>query len=174
MIKTRAVAVIVTLAIILTACNPLLPPVSSEPGRTDRTPTKTVPDRDRQDHYEQLMAFYRAIQLRDFYAALRYQQILAFAAAVEANRVAQAQAQASQNSVWDRLAKCESGGNWAINSGNGYYGGIQFSLSSWRGVGGTGYPHQHSRETQIAMGERLRAHGGWGHWPGCARRLGLL
>ena len=75
--------------------------------------------------------------------------------------------------VWDRLAQCESGGNWAINTGNGYYGGLQFSLSSWRGVGGTGYPHEASRETQIAMGERLRANGGWGHWPACSRKLGL-
>lgn len=73
---------------------------------------------------------------------------------------------------WDRLAQCESGGNWHINTGNGYYGGIQFSLSSWRGVGGTGYPHEHSRETQIEMGRRLHAQGGWSHWPGCTQRFG--
>jgi hypothetical protein len=79
----------------------------------------------------------------------------------------------STGSAWDALAACESGGNWHINTGNGYYGGLQFSLSSWRGVGGTGYPHEASRETQIAMGERLRASGGWGHWPACARKLGL-
>lgn len=76
-------------------------------------------------------------------------------------------------SDWDRLAQCESGGNWAINSGNGYYGGIQFSLSSWRGVGGTGYPHEHSREEQIKRGEMLRAQGGWRHWPACSKKLGL-
>jgi hypothetical protein len=76
--------------------------------------------------------------------------------------------------AWDRLAQCESGGNWAINTGNGYYGGLQFSLSSWQGVGGTGYPHEHSRETQIAMGQRLHAQGGWNHWPGCARQLGYI
>ena len=81
---------------------------------------------------------------------------------------------APAGSAWDRLAQCESGGNWSINTGNGYYGGLQFSLSSWRGVGGSGYPHEHSRETQIAMGERLRAQGGWGHWPSCARQLGLM
>ena len=74
--------------------------------------------------------------------------------------------------AWDRLAQCESGGNWAINTGNGYYGGIQFSLSSWQAVGGTGYPHEHSRETQIAMGQRLWQQGGWAHWPGCSRQLG--
>ena len=74
--------------------------------------------------------------------------------------------------AWDRLAQCESGGNWATNTGNGYYGGIQFSLASWQAVGGTGYPHQASRETQIAMGQRLWNQGGWSHWPGCSRALG--
>jgi len=73
---------------------------------------------------------------------------------------------------WERLAQCESGGNWATNTGNGYYGGIQFSLASWRNVGGTGYPHEASKETQIEMGKRLYAQGGWGHWPGCTRSFG--
>lgn len=76
-------------------------------------------------------------------------------------------------SVWDQLAECESGGNWAINTGNGYYGGLQFSLTSWRAVGGTGFPHEHSREEQIRRGEALRALQGWGAWPGCSRKLGL-
>lgn len=74
--------------------------------------------------------------------------------------------------TWDRLAQCESGGNWAINTGNGYYGGLQFSASTWRSVGGTGLPHQHSRETQIEMGKRLQARSGWGQWPACTRKLG--
>jgi hypothetical protein len=74
--------------------------------------------------------------------------------------------------TWDRLAKCESGGNWAINTGNGYYGGLQFSASTWRSVGGTGLPHEHSRETQIEMGQRLQAKAGWGQWPHCTRQLG--
>jgi hypothetical protein len=74
--------------------------------------------------------------------------------------------------AWDRLAQCESGGNWAANTGNGYYGGIQFSLSSWQAVGGTGYPHEASRETQIAMGQRLWNQGGWSHWPACSSQLG--
>lgn len=80
---------------------------------------------------------------------------------------------ASGGSVWDDLAKCESGGNWAINTGNGYYGGLQFSLSSWRGVGGSGYPHEASREEQIARGEALKARSGWGAWPACSKKLGL-
>ena len=74
--------------------------------------------------------------------------------------------------AWDRLAQCESGGNWAANTGNGYYGGIQFSIASWQGVGGTGRPDQASRETQIAMGQRLWNQGGWVHWPACTSKLG--
>ena len=79
----------------------------------------------------------------------------------------------SNGSTWDRLAQCEAGGNWAINTGNGYYGGLQFSASSWHAVGGSGLPHQASRATQIAMGERLRSAQGWGAWPSCSAQLGL-
>ncbi len=81
---------------------------------------------------------------------------------------------ASGNSTWDRLAQCESGGNWAINTGNGYYGGLQFNLGTWRAYGGTGLPSQNSREAQIAVAERVRAAtGGYGSWPHCASVLGL-
>jgi hypothetical protein len=73
---------------------------------------------------------------------------------------------------WDRMAQCEAGGNWAANTGNGYYGGLQFSLSTWQSYGGTGYPHQASKATQIEIGKRLQAAKGWGAWPGCARELG--
>jgi LysM repeat protein len=76
-------------------------------------------------------------------------------------------------SVWTALAACESGGDWAANTGNGYYGGLQFSLSSWQAVGGSGYPHEASPATQIAMGQRLQASQGWGAWPSCASQLGL-
>ena len=76
-------------------------------------------------------------------------------------------------SVWDKLAQCESGGNWSINTGNGYYGGLQFSLSTWRAYGGTGYPHQHSREEQIRIAKKLQAAAGWGSWPACSSKLGL-
>ena len=76
--------------------------------------------------------------------------------------------------VWDRLAGCESGGNWHINTGNGYYGGLQFSLGTWHSYGGTGLPSDHSRETQIAIATKLRnASGGYGAWPACAAKLGL-
>ncbi len=81
---------------------------------------------------------------------------------------------AGGNTVWDALAQCESGGNWAINTGNGYYGGLQFSLGTWRAYGGVGLPSQASRETQIAIATKLRdASGGYGAWPACSAKLGL-
>lgn len=76
--------------------------------------------------------------------------------------------------TWDALAECETGGDWSTNTGNGYYGGIQFSLATWQAVGGTGYPHEHSRETQIHYGQVLQAQSGWGQWPACAAELGLI
>ncbi len=82
-------------------------------------------------------------------------------------------ASAASGSVWDSLAACESGGNWAINTGNGFYGGLQFSLSSWAGVGGSGYPNQASRDEQIARAEILKSRQGWGAWPACSAKLGL-
>jgi len=75
--------------------------------------------------------------------------------------------------VWDDLADCESGGDWSIATGNGYYGGLQFSLSSWRAVGGSGYPHENSRAEQIHRAELLLEQQGWGAWPACSRQLGL-
>jgi hypothetical protein len=76
--------------------------------------------------------------------------------------------------VWDRLAQCESGGNWSINTGNGYSGGLQFLPSTWRAYGGSGSAHNASRGEQIAVAERIRADVGYRAWPQCARRLGLL
>ncbi len=67
----------------------------------------------------------------------------------------------------------ESGGNWSINTGNGYYGGLQFSQSSWRAVGGSGSPSQASKSEQIARAEALKARQGWGAWPACSAKLGL-
>ncbi|MET0932041.1 MAG: transglycosylase family protein, partial [Aeromicrobium sp.] len=71
------------------------------------------------------------------------------------------------DSVWDKIAKCESGGNWSINTGNGYYGGLQFSAATWKSVGGPRLPHQNSREVQIKYAKILQARSGWGQW-GCA------
>ena len=80
------------------------------------------------------------------------------------------------DTVWDALAQCESGGNWAINTGNGYYGGLQFSLGTWQGYGGgefAAYPHEATREQQIIVAERLRAARGYQPWPACRLKLGL-
>jgi len=80
----------------------------------------------------------------------------------------------SGNTVWDRLAQCESGGNWAADTGNGYYGGLQFSLGTWRAYGGSGLPNNASRLTQIGIATKVRnASGGYGAWPACAASLGL-
>lgn len=92
---------------------------------------------------------------------------------------------AAPTRVWDRLADCESGlrragrvvagsARWDLQSGNGYFGGLQFSLESWRWVGGSGRPHEHPREEQIRRGRMLQQRIGWSRgWPRCARRLGL-
>ena len=80
---------------------------------------------------------------------------------------------ASASSDWDRLAECESNGNWSINTGNGYYGGLQFSQQSWQAVGGSGLPSNASKSEQIQRAEQLRQIQGWGAWPACSAQLGL-
>ena len=80
---------------------------------------------------------------------------------------------ATASSVWDSLAQCESSGNWGVNTGNGYAGGLQFSPSTWAAYGGTGSAASASREQQIAVAERVQAGQGWGAWPSCAAKLGL-
>ena len=74
---------------------------------------------------------------------------------------------------WDALAQCESGGNWATNTGNGFSGGLQFTPSTWAAFGGTGDPANASREQQIAVAERVLAEQGPGAWPACTAKLGL-
>ena len=76
--------------------------------------------------------------------------------------------------TWEELADCESNGNWSANTGNGYYGGLQFSQASWENVGGTGLPSEAPKATQIEMGKRLQARQGWAAWPTCARQLGFI
>ncbi|MGI3785262.1 MAG: ubiquitin-like domain-containing protein [Janthinobacterium lividum] len=66
--------------------------------------------------------------------------------------------------LWDKIAACESGGNWSIDTGNGYYGGLQFSLATWHAYGGTGMPNQQSKAAQIAVAERVRKGSGLGNW----------
>ncbi|MBE7338589.1 DUF348 domain-containing protein [Corynebacterium aurimucosum] len=82
----------------------------------------------------------------------------------------------ADGSVWDSIAQCEATGNWAINTGNGFSGGLQFTPSTWAAFGGTEYAPeawQASREQQIAVAEKVQAAQGWGAWPACTAKLGL-
>ena len=86
------------------------------------------------------------------------------------------QASAAPDSDWDRLAGCEAGGNWHINTGNGYYGGLQFNYGTWQAYGGGEFAptaDQATREQQIIVAERTLAQQGWGAWPACSARYGL-
>src|SRR3954447_15300657 len=85
-------------------------------------------------------------------------------------------ASAAPASTWDRLAGCESGGNWSINTGNGFYGGLQFTASTWRAFGGTAYAPRAdlaSRSQQISVAQRVLAVQGWKAWPACSAKLHL-
>jgi len=73
---------------------------------------------------------------------------------------------------WDALAQCESSGNWSINTGNGFGGGLQFTDSTWRAFGGSGQPEDASREEQIQVAERVKAEQGMNAWPSCSRSTG--
>jgi hypothetical protein len=85
-------------------------------------------------------------------------------------------AHAATSSEWNAVARCESGGNWAINTGNGYYGGLQFSSSTWDGFGGTAYApraDEASPSEQMAIADKVVASQGWGAWPVCSRVAGV-
>ena len=98
------------------------------------------------------------------------------AAAATASAGGAAAPAVSNGSTWDALAQCEAGGNWSINTGNGFSGGLQFTPSTWAAFGGTQYApaaHLATREQQIAVAEKVRAGQGWGAWPACTSKLGL-
>ncbi len=85
-------------------------------------------------------------------------------------------AQAASTQTWDRLAQCESSGNWHIDSGNGFFGGLQFTQQTWSGFGGRRYASRAdlaSRAQQITVAQRVLHAQGWGAWPACSRKLGL-
>jgi len=85
-------------------------------------------------------------------------------------------ASAAEDSTWDTLAQCESSGDWSINTGNGYYGGLQFYQPTWEGFGGTQYAPRAdlaSRSQQIAIAEKVLDTQGWGAWPACTAELGF-
>jgi nucleoid-associated protein YgaU len=107
---------------------------------------------------------------------LRTAGLVAAGAVAAAPFVGIGSASAADDATWDALAQCESSGDWAINTGNGYYGGLQFSQSTWEAFGGTQYAPRAdlaSREQQIAIAEKTQAVQGWGAWPACSAKLGL-
>jgi cell wall-associated NlpC family hydrolase len=102
--------------------------------------------------------------------------VVAGAAGTVVSLISGAPASAASSSTWDKVAKCESGGNWSINTGNGYYGGLQFSQSTWAGFGGTHYAARADLATkaqQITIAEKVLTVQGPGAWPVCGARAGL-
>lgn len=99
--------------------------------------------------------------------------VLAIGGAAAASLAATPAANAAPLEAWEALAQCESGGNWSINTGNGFYGGLQFTQSSWTAAGGTGSPQNASKAEQIRVAENLLQMQGWGAWPACAAKLNL-
>ncbi len=95
---------------------------------------------------------------------------IAGALAVAPMALATGTANADSGVNWDAVAACESGGNWSINTGNGYYGGLQFSMGTWRSHGGSGAPHAASRQEQIRVANNVLKTQGIGAWPTCGRR----
>lgn len=83
-----------------------------------------------------------------------------------------APANAAPDSTWDQLAECESGGDWNINTGNGYSGGLQFNPQTWQAHGGSGNAADASRAEQIAVAENVLDNQGWGAWPSCSQQIG--
>ena len=75
--------------------------------------------------------------------------------------------------VWQRLRACESGDNYGIATGNGYYGAYQFTARTWQGLGYSGLPHQAPPQVQDEAAQRLQARSGWGQWPSCSRKIGV-
>jgi resuscitation-promoting factor RpfA len=98
------------------------------------------------------------------------------AAAVATPMVAAGPAEAASDSTWNQLAQCESSGDWHINTGNGYYGGVQFSDETWDAFGGERFASRAdlaSRAQQIRIAEKVLDAQGWGAWPACSAELGL-
>ena len=102
--------------------------------------------------------------------------IAALALALGISAVTAGPAEAASKTVWDKVAKCESGGRWHINTGNGYYGGLQFSGSTWKAHGGKKYAskaHKASKAEQIAIARRVLASQGPRAWPSCGKKAHL-
>jgi LysM repeat protein len=102
--------------------------------------------------------------------------VLGLSTAAMSALISPAAAHAASSNEWNAVAQCESGGNWADNTGNGYYGGLQFSASTWDGFGGTAYAshaNEASPSEQMAIADKVVAAQGWGAWPVCSRVAGV-
>jgi hypothetical protein len=93
-----------------------------------------------------------------------------FAGALAVAPLAMAGSANADSVDWDAVAACESGGNWGTATGNGYYGGLQFTMGTWSANGGNGSPHNASREEQIRVAENVLNTQGIGAWPVCGQR----
>lgn len=102
--------------------------------------------------------------------------ITAAAVTVPLVLAAPAEAGPARQNPWDRIAQCESGGNWSANTGNGYYGGLQFNPATWTSYGGGAYAgtaNHATRSQQIAIAEKVLRAQGWKAWPSCSRKVGV-
>ena len=123
--------------------------------------------------YVEYVAAVEEIQRQEAAAAAERRAARKREAAAQAKTTAHS-APAPSGDVWWSLAGCETGGKYDNpNTGNGYFGYFQFDLSTWQGVGGPGYPHHHSYETQKSYAQKLQAKRGWSPWPHCSKKLGL-
>ncbi len=147
-------------------------------------PPAAVPDREGTVHISRLVlqAFHARVRAGVFGARLAKgsklknirttfgMTVIAGALAVAPVALGAGTANADNGVNWDAVAACESGGNWSTATGNGYYGGLQFTMGTWRANGGSGSPHQASREEQIRVANNVLRTQGIGAWPVCGRR----
>jgi resuscitation-promoting factor RpfA len=114
----------------------------------------------------------REARFRASRSALRSRLAPAPATSRPARARVQAAAAVPGDDLWAKLRKCEAGGRYDANSGNGYYGAYQFSVGTWHKLGYSGLPHQAPPEVQDEAARKLQARSGWGQWPACSRRIG--
>ena len=118
----------------------------------------------------------RAVAFRGVRLAPKVAAAAGGAAVVAGLGLAGTESATAAGTVWDEVAQCESGGNWSINTGNGYYGGLQFSSSTWKAFGGGEYAstaNQATKAEQIAVAQRTLHAQGPGAWPTCGKKAGL-
>ncbi|MBC3194982.1 LysM peptidoglycan-binding domain-containing protein [Pseudonocardia sp. C8] len=121
------------------------------------------------------MARYRGKHRKPSTAGRTIARTAAAGAVLGAPMLAVVPANAASDATWDKLAQCESSGNWQANTGNGFSGGLQFTPSTWKAFGGGEYApaaHQASRAEQIAVAEKVLAGQGWNAWPSCSKKTG--